>query len=232
MIDRVTITGADDRTSIQALVDLSQEFPFVEWGILASQKRIGTQRFPSADWCARFAREGQLQISMHLCGELSRRLFSGETAILDAPIPWYSVDRIQVNGKPSDGVLYCGGMIFGGSPITTVGKLRQIIFQSPRADCYASSAESAGLTVARLYDDSGGAGIVRSEWPLPHQGYTGYAGGIGVDNVALVLEDLSAKCGDKPFWIDMEGRVRDERNELDIDAVRIILEICAPAVNK
>lgn len=37
----VTITGADDDVDPSALEDLSDEFPFVEWGILRSAKREG-----------------------------------------------------------------------------------------------------------------------------------------------------------------------------------------------
>ena len=41
----VTMTGADESVDPKALIELSKEFPFVEWGIL-----IGSQsgmRFPS-----------------------------------------------------------------------------------------------------------------------------------------------------------------------------------------
>ena len=36
-LNRVTITGADDFTEPKDLVELSEEFPFVEWAILLSQ---------------------------------------------------------------------------------------------------------------------------------------------------------------------------------------------------
>lgn len=50
MLERVTITGADDSTDISQLVELSQEFPFVEWGILVSRRSEGGPRFPSREW--------------------------------------------------------------------------------------------------------------------------------------------------------------------------------------
>ena len=40
-LNRVTITGADDNTPVEALNDLAAEFPFVEFGILVSRAREG-----------------------------------------------------------------------------------------------------------------------------------------------------------------------------------------------
>jgi phosphoribosylanthranilate isomerase len=63
-------------------------------------------------------------------------------------------------------------------------------------------------TVDWLFDRSGGL------WP-PHPGgdrLVGYAGGIGPDNVADVLEQIGATG---PYWIDMESGVRtDDRFDL------------------
>jgi hypothetical protein len=46
MLERVTITGADDSTSIDEMLALSRRFPFVEWGILVSKRHEGSYRFP------------------------------------------------------------------------------------------------------------------------------------------------------------------------------------------
>lgn len=50
MLDRVTITGADDSVDVSELSRLTDEFPFVEWGILFSQSKQGTKRYPSWEW--------------------------------------------------------------------------------------------------------------------------------------------------------------------------------------
>jgi len=47
-LDRVTITGADDQTSIAQMAEFSDMFSFVEWGILVSRSQEGAARFPSA----------------------------------------------------------------------------------------------------------------------------------------------------------------------------------------
>jgi hypothetical protein len=46
----VTLTGADDDVDPQQLAEISQEYPFVEWGILFSQSKSGVERYSSIDW--------------------------------------------------------------------------------------------------------------------------------------------------------------------------------------
>ena len=50
ILDRVTITGADDSIKATDLIPLSKRFPFVEWGILLSKNNEGSFRFPTRDW--------------------------------------------------------------------------------------------------------------------------------------------------------------------------------------
>jgi phosphoribosylanthranilate isomerase len=60
-----------------------------------------------------------------------------------------------------------------------------------------------------LFDASGGRGIL-GDWHSPIPGkICGYAGGLGPDNVLQELEKISAICN-KPFWIDMEGKLRTD----------------------
>ena len=40
ILDRVTITGADDSVRPTDLLELSREFPFVEWGHPRVEKRV------------------------------------------------------------------------------------------------------------------------------------------------------------------------------------------------
>lgn len=35
----ITITGADDLVDLRALAELSEEYPFVEWGLLLASER-------------------------------------------------------------------------------------------------------------------------------------------------------------------------------------------------
>ncbi|MEI7997808.1 MAG: hypothetical protein WCH01_23235, partial [Methylococcaceae bacterium] len=43
-----TLTGVDEKTSLMQIAELSERFPFVEWGFLYSPKRQGNPgRYPS-----------------------------------------------------------------------------------------------------------------------------------------------------------------------------------------
>lgn len=66
ILQGVTITGADDHTYIEELMNLSAKFPFVEWGILMSPKRVGTNRFPSGHWMKLFARAVSYTIALRI----------------------------------------------------------------------------------------------------------------------------------------------------------------------
>jgi hypothetical protein len=50
IIDRVTITGADANTKHEDLFKLSEDFPFVELGILLSKSGEGKARYPTYAW--------------------------------------------------------------------------------------------------------------------------------------------------------------------------------------
>ncbi len=72
-LERVTISGADDRVQPRELAELSRAFAFVEWGLLLSRKRAGCPRYPTQDCILSLAAEGVL-LAGHLCGQWARDL--------------------------------------------------------------------------------------------------------------------------------------------------------------
>ncbi len=222
MLERVTITGADDSTSIPQLVELSQEFPFVEWGILVSRRQEGSPRFPSREWIDELMAVAHgMKLSMHVCGAWVRQVFVGELRWEDLPSCFPVVDRIQINTHAER----------HASTVAFLDKLAerpnvQFIFQWDGVnDHLIYAAKACGLNVAALFDTSGGAGILPNKWPMPAEDFScGYAGGLGPDNVAAQVRKIEAVCK-KPFWIDMERRVRwPDDSRLDMDAVRTVLK--------
>jgi len=114
MINKVTITGADDSVTPQMLIQLSQEYPFVEWGILVSFMRNGyaRNRFPTKKWLEELREQIRLlkkvdsktnwglhqpQLSLHLCGKMVESTLKGsndiKTLISEFPI----FNRVQLN---------------------------------------------------------------------------------------------------------------------------------------
>lgn len=88
----VTLTGADETVRPQDLLELSREFPWVEWGILLSSTAMGRPRYPGHEWlqelyatarpcglASNMDRSPGSRFAAHLCGETMRRFLTGIT---------------------------------------------------------------------------------------------------------------------------------------------------------
>lgn len=238
----VTITGADDQTDIDKILDLSAEYPFVEWGILVSASRIGSERFPSMDWIYRLeqAIKGtKTKLSLHLCGMYVRSLLAGTYHDDLVAREFRMFDRVQLNFHRE--VIAVDERKFYES-LTQFGP-RQIIFQmdGAKGKSYMDSL-SAGydtgighVDAVPLFDASGGAGVSPTEWPTPEYldddttyCYHGYAGGLGPDNLSYEIPNILRVAGERcpRIWVDMETKVcTNTGNGLDFDAVEKCLQI-------
>lgn len=212
-ISRVTLTGADDSVKPEQLVDITKEFPFVEWGILFSPQRQGTHRYPSKSWVREFISKG-LPCAAHLCG-------LAVDEFVNAPRDEYSAfGRVQLNFSLSHKV-YLLPWLSG-----VVGReKRPIIFQ-------ANKTNRALLTFdfirEVLFDGSGGRGRLPSEWPVSDPTRVcGYAGGLGPDNLAEQLPRIASAAGDEEVWIDMEGKLRSDQDRFDLDKATSCLRTVA-----
>jgi len=80
---------------------------------------------------------------------------------------------------------------------------------------------------AILFDASGGHGVSPEYWPahLPDKS-CGYAGGLGPDNLARELPRIQEAAGQGPYWIDMEGKLRNEADRFDLARARLCLAAC------
>ncbi len=237
----VTITGADDGVPVDELAELSAEYPFVEWGILASLSREGTPRYPSKAWMlALLVRSLEvphaMRLSLHLCGSRARAMRSGKPrqaleGLPSAAHPIYQ--RIQLNGfeprADSEAALSASGLWLPPG--------RELILQTRSvAELEAAAAIGRRIATCRcsvLFDPSGGTGAAPDRWPTPPaRTHFGWAGGIGPGNIETVLEAVLAmpKC---PLqrWVDMESGVRRD-DKFDLGLVREVLQRAAPAIKR
>lgn len=229
----ITITGADNSVKPSELLELSKEFPFVEWGLLLSKKQMGSKRFPSRDWFETLAGAPEsdgIQLAGHLCGSWLRNLmeFGDDSFKHEIPI-WSKLKRIQLN--------------FHGEPTTlknSLQTLRNLCWQEHKHfilqmdgvnnDLYPS-LNYAGVLVNGLYDMSHGLGVLPTEWPkeipsINPKDYRGYAGGLNHLNLSDELHKISKTVGDITVWVDMETGVRSNNDtQFDLDKVRKCLEI-------
>lgn len=235
MLDRITITGADDSVMPADLVALSQRFPAVEWGILVSQSREGSPRYPSSDWIRRLqGLRNRPPMSLHLCGRYVRALLIGEVMFPHSLLEGF--DRVQLN-------FHAEGADFQPTPLgqalRTLGR-RQFIFQIDGASGnkhFESVLNHDGvpLDVVPLFDVSGGAGVLPDHWPRSVYGtggragrmlYHGYAGGLGPHNLVEQLPAIATSAGCR-HWVDMETHVRSADDQrFDLGKVEQALRIC------
>lgn len=237
ILDRVTFTGADDRTDPKELIPISREFPFVEWGILFSGSRSGVPRYPSKAWVSELVKVQWatrfVQLSAHLCGKWVRDLvLEGRFSWLEENLDFIqSFERIQLNFHAHHHP--------AGEPFLEALRLvrgKQFIFQMDGVnDQLWESVHDADLPGVPLFDLSGGAGILPDSWPKLIPGvYCGYAGGLGPENVANQVRAIAhVAYGAGPVWIDMETLVRSEDDKVfDLKKCRKVLEAVAPYIGK
>lgn len=228
MIKKVTITGPDDSISPSALIPLSDKYPFVEWGILVSQRHFGVNRFPSMEWLKYLEimkmENPQIKLSCHLCGMYVRELSKGnDIAIKELGSLWNIFDRVQIN--------------FHAIPHTVLEIMAIILSQYPKKEFIfqydnvnnqtVHFMHEKGVNCSALFDTSGGAGILPDVWPQPLINIKcGYAGGISPKNIAEQIILIEEKAGDLNTWIDMETHVRSTNDyQFDLSKVEECLRI-------
>ncbi len=233
----VTITGADNQTSIEDMFAISEEFPFVEWGILFSPKRYGSERYPTYNWLnnlhTKWRSNKNINLAAHLCGNFSSEMLVGKMDLVwNSDLANYirMFDRIQLNFNVTK------------HPVNTdefIKLLRKhglkYILQMNKSNaqfCLDIATYNQG-NVSFLYDGSGGRGIPPESWNSPIPGYhTGYAGGLSPDNIEEELIKINRKCTNThTIWIDAETHLRT--NEvLDLHKVRSFLKTASTYVKK
>lgn len=230
-IDRVTMTGADDSVDPKELVRLSQQYPFVEWGILFSQKHLGHERFPSMKWIEELQKAwvpGML-LSAHVCGRYTRDMINGldggDLFMRDMGMCLAHFERIQWNFHAER---------FRSMNFTKISRhlgcyprLQQIFQMDGVNDAMVDILQKMNTVIHPLYDTSGGAGIVPLGWPPPMPGiYCGYAGGLGPQSLKGELPKIERVVKDSTIWIDMETHVRSMNGvKFDLSKVEACLNM-------
>lgn len=234
-IKTVTITGADSQTSIEEMFAISEEFPFVEWGILFSPKRYGTERYPNYNWlnnlCDKWRNNRKVILAAHLCGDFSSQMLVGKMDLVwNSEIANYlrMFDRIQLNFNVTKHPVNTQDFItllrkHGFKYILQMNKSNAVF-------CMDIAIRNIN-NISFLYDGSGGRGIPPENWSNPIPGYhTGYAGGLSPDNLKEELVKINKQCNSThKIWIDAETHLRTN-DLLDMDKVRAFLKIASTYV--
>lgn len=191
---KITFTGVDRRTTKSEIEGLLAD-ERVEIGVLYSAHPEGRNRYMEEDeilraleWCAGRA-------ALHICGSLPRtRLLIGD---IDGMV--LLVRRIQVNGAILPDQV---------NEICRMYPIQQIITQ--HTDLNTRLLDVPADNHAVLVDGSGGRGMTPVQWVRPITGMSvGFAGGLGPANIVDAIKSIREVARD-PFWIDMEGKIRDD----------------------
>ena len=257
MLESVTITGADDFVEPQDLIDLSLEFPFVEWGILLHESKEGLNpRFPSKQWIDELVslKNKRINLAGHICGSWVRKLAVNldDSVFKERPEFLEYFQRIQLNFSCYDVAPRMVALLPKNKKfilqIGSKGIADKIKLVDLSRDKMCDGELSCLTNLSILFDRSGGKGISPEKWPKPiYNVDCGYAGGLGPDNlneqILKIIETVGQQTVyevdfpfaplqiDVPFWIDMETSVRTN-DKFDLKKVRKCLEICKPWVSE
>lgn len=228
----VTISGADDLTPPEKLAELSAEFPFVEWGLLASRRANPRPEF-SSPASLRAIEEivdagpgPRMHCSGHVCGAWAVNICKKAKFPDAADRPLF--ERVQLNishvvhkVRDLDAVARC--LPRGREYIVQVGE------QHHAGIALARGLVDRGTSASVLFDCSGGRGVAPTDWPaLEPDLACGFAVGLRPSTLAEELARLENHVGPATIWVDMQKYVRsDEGARLDLDRVRRCLEIAA-----
>lgn len=209
---RITLTGADERTSIDALVSLALDCSVVEIGLLFTASPEGRNRYPSLDWLKDAAQALSGRCAIHVCGGAARAMLkAGELAPVTLHAP-----RVQVNGV---------------IPPADLPSLADRVDTLITQHCPSNS----GLVHAPvdnhvlLVDGSGGRGISPEAWERPSTNKdVGFAGGLGPGNLCDELCRIGVVASGE-WWVDMEGKLRKD-DWFDVAAARSAAELFSAAL--
>ncbi len=230
-INFCTFTGIDEQTDLNRILELSEAYPFIEWGVLLSLEEaslVDEKRYMSLpkilETAQFFKANPQINGALHLCGEAAYDFISSQQKLSEYIEPF---KRIQLN------ILYKKIDIDDLKNIMSHHSSKEFITQHNSANegmlVHLMEIDNHSL----LFDASMGKGITPTAWPEPIQGKNcGYAGGMGAHNIKKQLEMIEKSFNEdydhKIMWIDMESKVRKSTGYLDLAQCEAVAKIVEP----
>ncbi len=199
MISTVSVVGVDDSISPEDLTDISQKYPFVEWGINLCSNIAQRPAFPSEEWLEELLSQAdRIRLRGILHERWERDILSGSLSIKEEkPRLWDALRRIQIdvrNGKQN--LIEALQLIPHKEVILTTDDLEDVI---------------SGLRV-------NAHPLFPKDKAFCYHGYCGYC--ITREDVALIdIADV-----DHPFWISIDGFRAQDGITMDLFQVEHFLD--------
>lgn len=234
-INFCTFTGVDEATNLDKVLELSNTFPFIEWGVLFSMEHAGSvekKRYMSMvkilEVTQFFKANPQINGALHLCGEAAYDFISNQNKLLGYIEPFKRIQLNIVSRKIDTEDLKNIMQYYGDKEFITQ-------HNSANEGMLEGLMEIDNHSI--LFDASGGRGITPTSWPKPIQGKNcGYAGGMGAHNIKnqleLIEKTFSETYDHKIMWLDMESNIRNTEGLLDLSECEKIAKIIEPYTNK
>jgi phosphoribosylanthranilate isomerase len=225
MIDICTFTGIDVRTDIEEAAALSARYPFIEFGVLLSRTPEDKDaRYPAYGEIERIVSSlaGRARLAIHVCGRAVNEFVNGAEDI--EALVRAGVGRVQLNFS----LARCP---FGMEELdAAISRTAAMVITQHFPANYPLALALTSANHQVLFDTSGGRGVEAVSYDPPFAGkYTGYAGGMGPENVAECASRVVAVSKGQRVWIDMENRIRTD-GYLDLGKCAEVARIVAPMV--
>jgi len=249
---RVGLCGIDEGVTPQFILERSARFQGrVEWGLLFRPEKEGSPRFPRMAWveetCWAIAKSdpqiaSQVHFAGHLCSSRCEQIFNGDPTFVQK-LCGLGFQRVQLNATVKNGVdtsKFKDQVHNVAKCVRAVPAIEWILQynQETKAVFDALRGLETFPNVSFLFDESVGTGMEITNFPCPIEALPykcGYAGGIGPENVKVVLSRLSSLVEDArkkkeysfTIWIDMESKIRDnETDEISPKKIDAVLQQC------
>ncbi len=225
MISICTFTGIDAKTDLNRVLELSDKYPFLEFGVLLSLTpgdKDARYMAPSVvELVLKELARHDVNTALHVCGSAVNAYVAGDQVVKR---PALYADRIQLNFSANV------------APFT-IEDLDKAISTAPYKIITQHFPPNADLVTALkaknhqvLFDLSGGRGVSADEWPDAFESkITGFAGGLGLETIDAALPKIGKASSKTNSWIDMESGIRTN-GYLDLDLCEAIAQKVAPYI--
>lgn len=232
MLTHISITGADDNTSITDLVKISKSFPYAEWGILYYPEREGAKRNPTKDWRNQFITSiPKEKTAIHLCGEdVFKQILADDfdSSQLKSELAHFGRIQLNINSRKLK-------KFFTDEEIAQIYKkllackfhiIAQYNYISEKAITNFINTNTVDYSrFDILLDSSLGKGISPDTWTVPNglskNATLGFAGGLNPENIFNSFTKIE-QITENSYWLDLESGARTD-NEFDLNKVKNIL---------
>lgn len=248
-IINIFLTGVDEYTNLDKLLELTKKFPNVVWGVLISHGRQGgtDKRYPSYDFIEKLKtfiinHDLRKNFGIHICGkELINDFFvsaydANKNILNEKYFQYFEYVQLNFNTKNSSLYKYALHMVYCVNRLYESKIIIQYNENNKDARFNVSSLHGNYSYFYDLIDYSGGNGVYKTPTELlkeyhPYErNIFGIAGGFGPDNIENVIIEIEnyivpllAQYYDYKVWIDMESKLRTD-NIFDLSKCEYILE--------